>query len=235
MLLDTKFSSKSRLFRKFSIMKLDFAPRLSLEEKKETRKLFAGNEEREKTTSAWADVETQTTLSDAAISQELQRSLTVEHQNAYLAGLIDGDGSIYCLLANRIQDGYKFGYEIRPCASITQRPEKQHLLIHANSLTGGIGILRRRADNIASLDFHGRDKVSFLVPRVKPYIYLKSRQAKIILHVIEQMPYVKNDAQKFLNLCRIVDRISRENDGNNLKNTSETVREFLLKKGYQVV
>jgi hypothetical protein len=222
MSLDTKFSSKSRLFGKFSTMELSFAPRLSLEKKKGTRKLLAADKDFE-------------TLSDADISGELQKSLTVEHQNAYLAGLIDGDGSIYCLLANRIQDGYKFGYEIRPCASITQRPEKQHLLIHANSLTGGIGTLRLRNDNIASLDFHGRDKVSSLVPRVKPYIYLKSRQARIILHVIEQMPYVKNDAQKFLNLCRIVDRISKENDGNNLKNTSETVREFLLKKGYQVV
>ena len=222
MSLDTKSSLKKRLFGNFSTIKLDFAPRLSLEEKKGTRKLLASEKDFE-------------TLSNTEISEELQKSLTVEHQNAYLAGLIDGDGSIYCLLANRIKDGYKFGFEIRPCASITQRPEKQHLLFHANSLTGGIGALRIRKDGMASLDFHGRDKVSSLVPRVKPYIYVNSRQARIILHVIEQMPYVRNDAQKFLNLCRIVDRISKENDGNNLKNTSETVREFLLKKGYQVV
>jgi hypothetical protein len=49
------------------------------------------------------------------------------------------------------------------------------------------------------------------------------------------MPYVRDDAQKFLNLCRIVDRISQENDGNNLQNTSETVRLYLLTKGYKVV
>jgi len=172
---------------------------------------------------------------DAQTSANLKKVLTEDQKYAYIAGLIEGDGSIYCLLANRIKDGYRFGYEIRPCASITQRPEKQHVLTHVNNLLDDLGTLRRRNDNIASLDFSGKDKVLRLVPFVKPYLYLKHRQAKIIVHVIEQMPYVRNDPQKFLNLCRIVDLISKENDGNNLKNTSETVRQFLLSKGYEVV
>ena len=222
MSLKRKQSTKNRLFGKLLTTQLDG-----------TRKLMAGNNFGEG--SNFREVEAEIALSDVQISEKLQKSLTKELQYAYLAGLIDGDGSIYCLLVDRTTGGYKFGYEIRPCASITQRPEKQQVLMHANTLTGGIGTLRRRKDDIMSLDFHGRDRVSRLVPLVKPYLYLKSRQARIILHVIEQLPYVRDDAQKFLNLCRIVDRISQENDGNNLKNTSETVRNFLLTKGYQVV
>jgi hypothetical protein len=223
MSLNKKLSAKSGLFGKILTIQLD-----------STQKLLAGNN-LGPIEDDFADIESENALSNAEISGKLQNSLTEDQKNAYLAGLIDGDGSIYCLLANRINDGYKFGFEIRPCASITQRPEKQHVLIHANTLSGGIGTLRRRNDNIASLDFHGKDKVSSLVPRLKPYIYLKRRQVRLIQHVIGQMPYVKNDAQKFLNLCRIVDRISQENDGNNLQNTSETVRTYLLTKGFQVV
>jgi hypothetical protein len=223
MSLNRKLSVNNRLFGKILTTQLDG-----------TQKLLAGNN-LGPTEGTFAESEPEEKLSAAELSEKLQNSLTKEQLNAYLAGLIDGDGSIYCLLANRIKDGYTFGYEIRPCASITQRPEKQHVLVHANTLSGGIGTLRRRSDNIASLDFHGRDKVSRLVPRVKPYLYLKRKQARLVLHVIEQMPYVRDDAQKFLNLCRIVDRISQENDGNNLQNTSETVRLYLLTKGYKVV
>ena len=198
-------------------------------------KLFVGNNlgSTNENNDEFNKIEVLNALSDTKTSELFHKTLTLDQQYAYVAGLIDGDGSIFCLLAER--KDYRFGYEIRPCMNITQRPEKQQVLLHANTFFGEVGTLRRRKDNISSLDFAGRDKVSRVLPLIKPYLYLKRKQARIILHVIEQMPYVKTDPQKFLNLCRIVDLISQANDGNNLKNTSENVREFLLKKGFQVV
>jgi hypothetical protein len=183
----------------------------------------------------FTEMEEELAKSPTMISEKLIETLPKELQYAYFAGLMEGDGSIYCLLADRTTSGYKFGYEIRPCASITQRREKKHVLEHANRIVDGLGTLRDRNDGICAVDFHGKDRVTALLPLVKPYLSLKSKQAKLVLHIIKLMPYCKDDPQKFLNLCRIVDRVSAENDGNNLKNTSETVKTFLLSRGFNVV
>ena len=120
-------------------------------------------------------------------------------QKAYLAGFLDGDGSIY--VRAKPNHTYRFGYQIAPYIVFYQS-SKSDKFKNIYSLIG-FGHKRMRADGITEYIISKRDDIVSFTIAVKPFLILKQRQAELLLQIIKQKEFVKSkkDFEKILQLC----------------------------------
>lgn len=148
---------------------------------------------------------------------------------AYIAGLLDGDGSIIAQIVRR-QD-YKWGFKITLTVQFTQKSNRRVYLEKLFSLLG-VGFIRDRVKNQFSVsDYVITDvkHVYALLKALQPYLRIKQKQANLVITLIEQLPLAKEAHQKFIQLCLIVDQVAALNDSKNRKVTSKTVIEHFNK------
>lgn len=146
-------------------------------------------------------------------------------QLAYLAGFIDGDGSIIAQLNPK--NDYTLKFQIRVSVNFIQSTSRKHFLkrIHEEL---GIGTLRDRNDSITELNIVGIEQVKPLLQGLKPFLRMKEKQANLVLRICDQLPSTKGDAYKFLELSKLSDQVANLNDSKKRTITSETVRAKLL-------
>lgn len=147
------------------------------------------------------------------------KTLSVE-QACYLAGFIDGDGCIVAQIVER-QD-YALKFQVRVSISISQKMNRIHHLKEFHSEIGK-GTVRDRGDGCGEFAIVGHKSVYAFTKQVVPYLRNKKKQANLIIRICEQLDQTKNDPQKFLQVCKIVDQISELNDSKNRIFNSETV------------
>jgi hypothetical protein len=139
---------------------------------------------------------------------------------AYIAGFLDGDGSIFAQIVPR--PDYTLHYQIRVTISFFQKtPYHWHLLWLHKQLN--YGTLRKRKDGMSEYTIVGKDPVKNVLTRLQPWIRGKQAQVKLMLDIIEALPKAK-DPQTFLTLCESVDRFAVLNFSKKRKITSDTVR-----------
>lgn len=141
----------------------------------------------------------------------------------YLAGLIDGDGSILAQIVRRSDYVYKF--QIRCTVQITQLNKRRHFLEHIRK-TIGYGTVRDRG-NISDYVLTETRCVYFFLQQLSPFLRMKKKQADLLLRIIEQLPSSKNSALLFIELCRISDHVSELNDSKKREITAEVVAKEL--------
>lgn len=141
----------------------------------------------------------------------------------YLAGLIDGDGSILAQIVRRSDYVYKF--QIRCTLQITQLKKRRHFLEHIRE-TIGYGSVRDRG-NISDYVLTETRCVYFFLQQLSPFLRMKKKQADLLLRIIEQLPSSKNSALLFIELCRISDHVSELNDSKKREITAEVVAKEL--------
>jgi intein/homing endonuclease len=110
---------------------------------------------------------------------------------AYLAGLIDGDGSIYIRLKDR--KGCKTK-QVLIVVAVIQRSDKIEFLKNLQALWQ-IGRIRVRKDGIGEWYIQKRSEVKQLLQIVYPFLKLKKRQALICLKLVESL--LHNDELDF--------------------------------------
>ena len=147
---------------------------------------------------------------------------------AYIAGFLDGDGSIYPQIVKRPDSILKF--QIRFTISFTQKDRRRFFLVKLKK-TLGLGTFRKRKDNQCSLDIVGIDGCRALLTVFLPFIELKRRQAKFTLEIIERLPAAKNSPHDFLQLCYLADKVSSFNDSKNRAITGEIVKKEFMSLG----
>jgi LAGLIDADG endonuclease len=86
---------------------------------------------------------------------------------SYLAGFLDGDGSIHFQLVR--QQEYRFGYYIRASMSLSQSTSARHGLEHLQRVVGG-GYLRDRGTGMSDLVVTSRPLLIELFQAVRPYV-----------------------------------------------------------------
>lgn len=152
---------------------------------------------------------------------------------AYIAGFLDGDGSIFAQIVPR--KGYVFKFQIHMCISFFQNRRRKHHLIRLQKWLQ-MGTLRDRNDEMSELNIIGEHSVTPLLLALRPFLQLKLKQANLLLKIIEQLSPVRNaqDCQKFWQLCQIVDQVAALNDSKTRKITAETVRLVLLENSTDV-
>ena len=128
-------------------------------------------------------------------------------QLAYLAGFIDGDGSIYVRL--KPNDTYRYGFQIAPYIILFQSAKDETNFKKICELLN-CGYLRKRKDGILEYTIGRKEEILDLIRLIKPHLILKRRQADLIVDILEFKSQVKN-AKDFAKLMDLVNQFGELN------------------------
>src|SRR5687768_2915074 len=126
---------------------------------------------------------------------------------SYLAGFMDGDGSIHFQLVR--QDGYRFGYYIRASLSLSQSTSARQGLEQIQTLIGA-GYLRDRGTGMSDLVITSRPVLIEVLNAVEPYVIFKRPQVIEALKILGRIRPRMN-SNEFLEIAREVDAFSALN------------------------
>jgi len=139
---------------------------------------------------------------------------------AYIAGFLDGDGSVRIQLQPR-----KNSFRVRAIISLAQKWGKEkELQWIRNQLK--IGYLYQRNDMITELKIEGHKEVKRILRELKPYVLFKRKQVLLVLKILE---ILKEGKAGLLEVATLSDKISRLNYVTGKKRyTAQYMREHLL-------
>ncbi len=140
---------------------------------------------------------------------------------AYIAGFLDGDGSLMLQLKKRNDGATKFRFMAVICFYQDTRHEKTLYWIQE---VFGIGYLSIRNDGITELRINGYEQVRNILTMLKPYIKFKENQVTALLKACEILSSTRFNMLTEEQLREIVDQISviqSENYGTRKKKTKE--------------
>ena len=110
-------------------------------------------------------------------------------QKAYLAGFLDGDGSIYVRL--KPNSTYKYGFQVAPYIVFFQSTKDKNNFQKICTLVG-LGHLRERKDGILEYIISKQDSIKLFLKIIGPYSILKKKQIELMVKILNQKERVKN-------------------------------------------
>ena len=149
---------------------------------------------------------------------------------SYLAGFLDGDGSIHFQLVR--QRGYRFGYYVRASLSLSQRTVARSGLEYLQRLIGG-GYLRDRGTGMSDLVITSRPLLLTILREVEPYVLFKREHVRRALWLLPQLDRLR-DAQEFLRVAREVDAFATLNCSKTKRISAADVEHHLRSMGVSV-
>jgi len=154
-----------------------------------------------------------------------------ETTKAYIAGFLDGDGSIMLQLIHR--KDYKFGYQIRASVCFYQKSQYKNELKKLKDILK-FGYIRDRNDGITEYAIVGKNDVKEVLEMLQPYILFKRKHVSEALKILNKIgDRRKMLEEEFLRLARLVDTYSGLNYSKKRKNYARNVEDFLNKRSYQ--
>ena len=113
--------------------------------------------------------------------------------DAYLAGFLDGDGSVVATLER--YHSKRFPYRVRIKVNFTQHARHKDKLALMQETLGGLGVIRTNArKSLAELVIQERSQVQAVLARLVPFLLIKKDQAILALEVLKGM--VSNEKHK---------------------------------------
>ena len=146
---------------------------------------------------------------------------------SYLAGFLDGDGSIHFQLVR--QREYRFGFYIRASLSLSQSTSARHGLEHLQRIIGG-GYLRDRGTGMSDLVVTSRPLLIETLRAVEPYVIFKREHVRRALWLLPQLG-PRLDVQEFLKMAREVDAFAALNYSKTKRISAVDVEQHLRSKG----
>ncbi len=138
---------------------------------------------------------------------------------AYIAGFLDGDGSVRVQLQPR-----KNTFRVRTIISFAQKWGKEREMKWIQKQLG-IGYLYERNDHITELKIEGHGVVKRILKTLQPYIRFKKKQVVILLKIIEMIEDEEHDLRK---IAALSDKISELNYVTGKKRyTAKYIKQFL--------
>ncbi len=154
-----------------------------------------------------------------------RRGVMVEKTKAYIAGFLDGDGSIFFQLVFR--KGYKLGYQIRASVVFYQKTSQSKILRWLKHKLRA-GYLRDRNDGISEYTIVGLRQVKTVLEEVEPYLILKKRQAKLAIKIATELECLNSFSKSdLIRIAKEVDRFGKLNYSKRRTNTVLQLRNFL--------
>jgi len=144
---------------------------------------------------------------------------------SYIAGFLDGDGSIYAQIIKR--SDYRLGFQIRVSITFYQKTTQHWFLIQLKNQLRYGSLRKNKSNGMSDYTIVGEESVKYCLEALLPSLRLKKRQATLLLQIIEQSQK-EEEPEAFLTRCELVDQVSRLNDSKRRKMTSETVRSLFL-------
>ena len=122
-------------------------------------------------------------------------------QSAYLAGFLDGDGSIYVRL--KPNPTYRYGFQVAPYIVLFQSAKDREKFKNVCKLVG-CGYVRERSDGVLEHTINRMEDLKTFLSIVKPYVILKKEQVKLMLKILRLKSKVKNK-KDFGSLMELID------------------------------
>jgi hypothetical protein len=138
---------------------------------------------------------------------------------AYIAGFLDGDGSILAQLVCR--KDYKLGYQIRVSVVFYQKTIHQEILFWLKEQLH-YGYVRHRKDGMTEYTIVGLHEVEQILTLLHVSLRLKKQLAQDVLALISLHPQVMT-AQKLVMLANLVDKTAMHTYSKKRTNTSEVI------------
>jgi LAGLIDADG endonuclease len=146
---------------------------------------------------------------------------------SYLAGFLDGDGSIHFQLVR--QREYRYGFYIRASLSLSQSSSARHGLEHLQRVIGG-GYLRDRGTGMSDLVVTSRPLLIETLRAVEPYVVFKREHVRRALWLLPQLG-PRLDVQELLRMAREVDAFAALNYSKTKRISAVDVEQHLRSKG----
>ena len=141
---------------------------------------------------------------------------------AYLAGFLDGDGSIHIQLIR--QSEYRFGFYLRVSVSFHQHRTGRHGLEWIQKQLKA-GYLRNRAGDMSDYIITSRPVIREFLIAIAPYVVFKKRQVEQALEILDAIDHI-NSKETFLSAARQADSFSALNRSKKRVNTSQKILEI---------
>lgn len=129
---------------------------------------------------------------------------------AYIAGFLDGDGSIMLQLHRR--EAGKNSFRIKTVICFYQDSRHHQELDWFKSILG-CGYLYKRNDHISELRIEGFQKVFEVLTKLEPYLRFKRKQASLMLELIpklQQKTVLKAEIVVWINKMREYNYLSHQ-------------------------
>lgn len=148
-----------------------------------------------------------------------------DEEKAYIAGFLDGDGSIMAQLVYR--KDYRLGYQIRTSIVFYQKTRHQKFLAWLKDQLN-YGYVRNRNGGMSEYTIVGFTEVREVLVLLLPHLRLKKDLAKRVLSIIDKHPPSrKMTASKLVALSKLVDSSSTFNYTKKRTNSSKVVETYL--------
>ena len=142
---------------------------------------------------------------------------------AYIAGFLDGDGSIFFQIVPRKDYNYKF--QIRCSVAFYQKTEYIWILNWLKSCFN-CGYIRRRETEVSDYTIVEPKEVKRILLLLQPYVKLKNRQIVLGLEILQKLED-KRSKDDFLEICKLVDKFKELNYSKKRTITYEVVSNSL--------
>ena len=149
-------------------------------------------------------------------------------QKAYIAGFLDGDGSIHVRL--KPNSTYRFRFQISPSLVFYQSKKEKSYMQWLKNLIGR-GYIRERKDGIIEYVIGDVKSIRILLESIEPYLKLKKRQASLMLKTLGMKEKVKS-AKDFVKLSEEIDKFEKLNYSKKRIQNSLEVKKVLKKEGF---
>ncbi len=146
---------------------------------------------------------------------------------AYIAGFLDGDGSIMLQIKPRKDCRYKHRITSTICMYQNSSQEKNLRSIRDQLK---LGYISRRNDRMSEYRIDGHMSVAKVLKILKPYILFKKEQIKYMLQAVSLLQKRNLTPSDFLKACKLADKVASFNYSVSRKHTFETVRKSFLKQ-----
>ena len=122
-------------------------------------------------------------------------------KRAYLAGFLDGDGSIY--VRAKPNGDYRYGFQIAPAIILFQSARNRSKFEEICSLIN-LGYIRTRKDGILEYTINKIDNILEFLLIVEPFVILKRKQVALMKKILEQKKSIEQQSD-FEALLKLVD------------------------------
>jgi intein/homing endonuclease len=128
-------------------------------------------------------------------------------QKAYLAGFLDGDGSIYVRL--KPNTDYRYGFQVAPYIVLFQSKKELKKFEELCSLID-LGYMRERKDGIVEYTIGREEAIRTFLKMVQPYLIMKQEQAALMIEILDMKAKIENK-NDFIGLMKTIDRFRELN------------------------